>query len=56
MKRVKKGKIVDFSGVLTEHATAGPLANRQIILIGNSNIIGVDRTGCAAACGTSTSR
>jgi kumamolisin len=45
MKRVKKGSVVTFSGVLTNVTGAHPIANRQIIVIGNGNIIGVDRTG-----------
>ena len=44
MKRVNKGKVVDFTGRLTNTGTPGPIANRQIIVIGNGNIIGVDRT------------
>ena len=43
-KRVKKGKIVDFTGRLTNKDAGGGIANRQIIVIGNGNIIGVDRT------------
>ncbi len=43
-KRVNKGKLVDFTGRLTNKDTPGPIANRQIIVIGNGNIIGVDRT------------
>ena len=31
MKRVKKGKVVDFTGRLTNTHTPGPIANRQII-------------------------
>jgi subtilase family serine protease len=43
-KRVTKGKLVDFTGRLTNVDTPGPIANRQIIVIGNGTIIGVDRT------------
>ncbi|MGH3074772.1 MAG: hypothetical protein ACRDQC_07595 [Gaiellales bacterium] len=44
-KRVNKGKVVDFTGKLTNTDNANsPIANRQIIVIGNGNIIGVDRT------------
>ena len=45
MKRVKKGAVVTFEGVLTNVTGAHPIANRQIIVIGNGGIIGVDRTG-----------
>ena len=45
MKRVKKGAVVTFSGVLTDATGAHPLANRQIIVVGNGSIIGFDRTG-----------
>jgi subtilase family serine protease len=45
MKRVKKGTVVTFEGVLTNVTGAHPIANRQIIVIGNGSIIGVDRTG-----------
>jgi len=45
MKRVKKGAVVTFSGILTNVTGAHPIANRQIIVIGNGSIIGVDRTG-----------
>ena len=45
MKRVKKGAVVTFAGVLTNMTGAHPIANRQIIVIGNGDIIGVDRTG-----------
>jgi subtilase family serine protease len=45
LKRVKKGTLVTFSGVLTDTTKAKPLANRQIIVIGSGRIIGVDRTG-----------
>ena len=47
MKRVKKGSVVTFSGVLTNTTAGHPIANRQIIVIGNGGIIGVDRTGTA---------
>jgi kumamolisin len=43
-KRVNKGKLVDFTGRLTNKDAGGGIANRQIIVIGNGNIIGVDRT------------
>jgi kumamolisin len=43
-KRVNKGRLVDFTGKLTNLDTPGPIANRQIIVIGNGRIIGVDRT------------
>jgi subtilase family serine protease len=45
LKRVKKGSFVTFSGVLTDKTAHHPIGNRQIIVIGNGNIIGVDRTG-----------
>ena len=45
MKRVKKGAVVTFEGVLTNVTGAHPIANRQIIVMGNGGIIGVDRTG-----------
>jgi subtilase family serine protease len=44
MKRVARGRVVDFTGTLTNVPNPGPIANRQIIVIGNGNIIGVDRT------------
>ena len=44
-KRVRKGKLVSFSGVLTNTTQSKPLGNRQIIVIGGGRIIGVDRTG-----------
>jgi hypothetical protein len=47
MKRVKKGSMVTFSGVLTDTTKHAPIANRQIIVIGGGRIIGVDRTGTA---------
>ncbi len=43
-KRVTRGKLVDFTGRLTDKDAGGGIANRQIIVIGNGNIIGVDRT------------
>jgi kumamolisin len=43
-KRVNKGKVVDFTGRLTNKDAGGGIANRQIIVVGNGNIIGVDRT------------
>ena len=43
-KRVNKGKLVDFTGRLTNKDAGGGIANRQIIVVGNGNIIGVDRT------------
>jgi subtilase family serine protease len=43
-KRVAKGSIVTFNGRLTNVDTPGPIANRQILVIGNGRIIGVDRT------------
>ncbi|HEX2378476.1 MAG TPA: hypothetical protein VHI30_13015, partial [Gaiellales bacterium] len=47
LKRVRKGSIVTFSGLLTDTTKAKPLANRQVIVIGSGRIIGVDRTGTA---------
>ncbi|HSD03505.1 MAG TPA: S53 family peptidase, partial [Gaiellales bacterium] len=45
LKRVKKGRLVDFTGKLTntDNANTG-IRNRQILVIGNGRIIGVDRT------------
>jgi kumamolisin len=40
-KRVNRGSIVTFAGKLTNIDTPGPIAHRQIIVIGNSRIIAI---------------
>jgi subtilase family serine protease len=43
-KRVTRGKLVDFTGRLTDKDAHHGIANRQIIVMGSGGIIGVDRT------------
>jgi len=46
LKRVRKGKKVTFSGVLTDTTTHTPLRHRQVLLVAaNGRVLGFDGTG-----------
>ncbi len=46
LKRVRKGKKVVFSGVLTDTTNHSPLRHRQVLLVAaNGNVLGFDGTG-----------